>query len=51
MTDEDREKIYKIINGWLYPNESPAALVAELRAAGFPIVTWDTLIDRALDGA
>jgi hypothetical protein len=51
MTDEDREKIYKIIESNYLSFSSAPDLVADLRSAGFPIVTWDALIDRALDGA
>jgi hypothetical protein len=51
MTDEDREKIYKIIDKWRVGRLPPVTLVSDLRTAGFPIVTWDALIDWALDGA
>jgi hypothetical protein len=52
MTETNRQTIYQIIMRWAQPtrHRDPAALVAALRNAGFPIVTWPDVYRENLFG-
>lgn len=49
MTDEDRQRVYNIIGHWSDRHDRVALeLVADLRDAGFPIVTWSEILAEVL---